>query len=37
MYRQELRRRQALLIAQELEQRNGREQGIRAYVASLQV
>jgi hypothetical protein len=35
MYRQELRRRQAGLIAEEREQRASRERGIRAYVASL--
>jgi hypothetical protein len=37
IYRQELRRRQAGLIAEEREQRAGREQGIRAYVASVRV
>ena len=36
-YRQELRRVQAVLIAQEREQRDGRERGIRAYVASPKV
>jgi hypothetical protein len=35
-YRQELRRVQAVLIAQEREQHTGRDRGIRAYVASVQ-